>query len=242
MHATAACRRSIRRLSDRLAAQLQPGAAWCAHSAGRRLGGCCVGNDNRVGGPGAARRAGGCGDCAGMDCRAAAAGGGAGAAACAVAEQWCRARGCASASISVRAGQGVGTPRAGVRSRLRGRFPYGQRCACVWHVWPRSTWRQLACDRCCGPKRGRYVRGAATVACADHCHGDSARCSRDVANSRPLLSVSATENCPAATTADSGRAQRHCARGQRLEALVHRGQCARSRSACWCCWLAWRRC
>ncbi len=38
MHATTACRRSIRRLRERLAAQPQPEAVWCAHSAGRRLG------------------------------------------------------------------------------------------------------------------------------------------------------------------------------------------------------------
>lgn len=146
--------------------------------------GWCVGNDNRVGGPGTDCRACGCSGGAGVDCPVAAAGVLAGATACPVAGRHCGARGCAS----VRAGQDVGAARGGVRSRRRASFPCGRQCASVRHIWRSSTWRKLAGGCCCGAERGRCVRGAATVACADPCNCDSARWNRDVGSSRPALS------------------------------------------------------
>lgn len=226
-HATAAFRRSIHRLSERLSAQPQPEAVWCAHSAGRRLGGCCVGNDNRVGGPGAARRAGGCGDRAGVDGRAAATGGGAGAAACAVAEQWCRTCGCAGASNRRRAGQGVGATGRGVRcGRWSGRRRR-QRSTWVPHVRCSGPGRWLACAGCGSP--GGWcvcLGGAAAIAGAGTCRCDGGQCKRDVGTSRRASAgdarpTGATAIRTTATASASGRAQRHRAHGQRLEALVH---------------------
>ncbi len=89
-----------------------------------------------------------------------------------------------------------------------------------------------------GMRRARITRGwcvwlggAAAIAGAGTCRCDGAQCNRGVGTSRRASagnarSAGATAIGTSATTPASSRAQRHRARGQRLEALVHREQCA----------------